>query len=149
MGGDGCEVRGGHFHGHGHGHGGVLLAHLHQRLAVALGVGAAEVAGGPLGQVLPLLVADEHDLLVAQVGEAGDDRLVVADGAVAVQLDELVEDQLDVVAGLRALLVARDLDGLPGVEVGVDRPLQVRQLAAEAADLLGEAGESPPARFLA
>ena len=47
-----------------------------------------------------------------------DDRLVVADGAVAVQLDELLEDQLEVVAGLRALLVPRDLDDLPGVEVG-------------------------------
>ena len=38
--------------------------------------------------------------VLAEVGEAGDDRLVVADGAVAVQLDELVEDQVEVVAGL-------------------------------------------------
>ena len=34
--------------------------------------------------------------------KAGDDRLVVADGAVAVQLDELLEDQVDIVAGLGA-----------------------------------------------
>ena len=69
--------------------------HLHQRLAIAFGMGTAEVAGRPLGQVLPLLVADEHHLVVVEVGEAGDDRLVVAEGAVAVQLDELLEDQLD------------------------------------------------------
>ena len=42
--------------------------HLQQGLAIALGVGAAEVAGGPLGQVLALLVADEHDLQVVEDG---------------------------------------------------------------------------------
>ena len=91
--------------------------HLHERLAIALRVGAAEVALLALGQVFPFLVADEHHLDVAEVGKAGDDRLVVAEGPVAVQLEELVEDQLDIVTGLRALLVARNVDGLPGLEM--------------------------------
>ena len=114
-----------------------------QRLAIAFGVGAAEVAGGPLGEVLPFLVADEHHLGFAEVAKAGDDRLVVADGAVAVQLDELVEDQLDVVAGLGALGMARNADGLPGLEAAEDRPFQVGQLAAEPADLLGDPRRLP------
>ena len=51
--------------------------------------------------VVPLLMADEHDAEVAQAGEAGADGAVVAEGPVAVQLDELVEDQVDVVERLR------------------------------------------------
>ena len=76
--------------------------HFHERLAIALGVSTAEVAFLTLGEVFPLLMADEHDLDVVEVGQAGDDGLVVAQGAVAVQLEELLEDQVDVVAGLRA-----------------------------------------------
>ncbi len=44
--------------------------HLHQRLAIAFGMGAAEVAGLALRQVLPLLMADEHDLDVVEVGQS-------------------------------------------------------------------------------
>ena len=85
-------------------------------------------------------------LLVAQVGKPGDDRLVVADGPVAVELDEAVEDQLQVVAGLGTILMAGDPDGLPGVEVGEDRPLQVRQFPAHPADRVGRVGRGlgPP-----
>ena len=50
-------------------------------------------------------MADEHDFEVVQVGQTGHDRLVVAEGAVTVQLEELLEDQLDIIAGLGALLV--------------------------------------------
>ena len=53
-------------------------------------------------------------------------RPVIADGPVAVELDEAVEDQLQVVPRLGPVLVPRDPDGLPGVEVGEDRPLEVR-----------------------
>ncbi len=53
-------------------------AHLDEGFAVALGVSAAEVTGRPLEEILPLLVADEHHLGFTQVGQAGHDRLVVA-----------------------------------------------------------------------
>ena len=122
--------------------------HFHERLAIALGMSTAEVAFLALGQVFPLLMADEHDLDVVQVGEAGDDRLVVAQGAVAVQLEELVEDQLDVVAGLRPLLVARDLDDLPGLEMRVDFPFERSQLAPQPADLFGDLGRIPAGAVL-
>ena len=114
--------------------------HLHERLAIAFGMRTAEIAFLALGQVFPLLMADEHDLDVVEVREAGDDRLVVAQGPVAVQLEELVEDQLDVIAGLRPLLVPRDLDDLPGLEMRVDFPFECRQLAPQPADLFGDLG---------
>ena len=42
----------------------ILGRHLHllQRLAIAFGMGTAEMAGLALGQVFPFLMADEHDL---------------------------------------------------------------------------------------
>ena len=123
--------------------------HLQQGLAIALRVGAAEVAGGPLGEVLALLVADEHHLLLAEVAQAGDDRLVVADGPVAVEFEELVEDQVEVVAGLGALGMPRDLDGLPGVEVRVDLRFSAASSRRRRRICSPIFEESPPARFLA
>ena len=64
-------------------------------------------------RVRPLLVADEHHAVISELGEAADDRPVVAEAAVAVQLDELRERVLDVVPDQRPVLVACHLDGLP------------------------------------
>src|SRR5262249_58395265 len=61
------------------------------------------------------------------------------EGAVAMQLDELLEDELEVVKRLRSLWVPRHLDRLPGRQVAVDLPLQVDQLAADSAHLLAAA----------
>ena len=101
---------------------------------------AAKAARLALRQVFALLVADEHDLEVIQAGQSGDDRLVVAQSAIAVELEKLVEDQLDVITRLRALGMARDLDDLPGVEVGIDFPFELGELAAEPANLFGDPG---------
>jgi hypothetical protein len=93
----------------------VLRRQLHfgEGLPVALRVGAAEVALCPLGRRLPLLVADQHDLVVADPCEPGADRPVVADRAVAVQLDELVAHHPDVVHRLRPARVAGHQHRLP------------------------------------
>ena len=56
-------------------------------------MGAAEVAGVALLERLAFLMADDHHLVAIELGPAGADRPVVAEGLVAVQLDELVEDQ--------------------------------------------------------
>jgi hypothetical protein len=92
-------------------------------------MGAAEMASRSLGQILPLLVTDEHDLNVIKVGQARDHGLVITDRTVAVKLEELLEYKLEVIARLRALLMARDLDNLPGIKLRVDFALQRRQLA--------------------
>ena len=77
--------------------------HLLERLAIALGMGAAVEALAAFLERVALLMADEHDAIIAEPGEAGADGPVVAEGPVAVQLDELVEDQVDVIERLRPL----------------------------------------------
>ncbi len=91
--------------------------HFGEGLAVAFGVGAAEVAGDFFLGVAALVVADEHDLVAADAADAGDDGFVIAEGAVAVEFVEVFDDHVDVVAGLRARGVAGDLDGFPCGEV--------------------------------
>ena len=66
-----------------------------------------------LFEVAALLLAEEHHLAVVELGEAGEDGTVIAVGAVAVQLNELVEDEFEVVERLRPRFVAGDLHGVP------------------------------------
>ncbi len=63
----------------------------------------AEIALDPLFQIPSLLLADEQHLAIVEFREAGEDRVVVPERTIAVQLDELVEHQLDVILRLRAL----------------------------------------------
>ena len=107
-----------------------------ERLAIAFGMGAAEEALVPFLEQMPLLMADQHDAMIADAGKAGADGPVVAEGPVAVQFDEVVEDHADVVDGLRPLRMAGHEDGVPGGEVVVDLANEARQLAANAANLL-------------
>ena len=69
--------------------------HRAQRLAVALRPRVAEVAVDLLLGVAALDVADEQHRLALVVGEAGHDRVVVGEAAVAVDLDEAGEQPLD------------------------------------------------------
>lgn len=85
-------------------------------------------------QVPPLLLPDEHELAVVEFGKPREDRAIVADRLVAMQLDELVEQQLDVVERLRPGLMAGHLDDVPGGEVLEDLPLHARHLDAHLAD---------------
>ena len=63
--------------------------HRPQRLAVAFGPRVAEVPEDLLLGVAALDVADEQHRLALVVGEAGHDRVVVGEAAVAVDLDEV------------------------------------------------------------
>src|SRR5207244_9646107 len=86
-----------------------LLGELHEpeRLAVTLGVGHAEVARDLLARVTPLLVADDDEAEPLEAREAADDGRVVAVEPVAVELDEVLEEELDEVARVGA-------PGVPG-----------------------------------
>ena len=112
--------------------------HVLQRFAIAFRVGAAIKAFLLFLERAPLLMADQHDAEVAEPGEAAADRPVVADGPVAVQLDEIIEYQIDVIHQERPILVARHLDGLPRRQGAVNLLLEIDQLATNAADLLGD-----------
>ena len=76
--------------------------HRAQRLAVALGPRVAEVPEDLVLRVAALDVADDQHRLPFVVGEAGHDRVVVGEAAVAVNLDEVREQPLDEVFEARA-----------------------------------------------
>ena len=101
-----------------------LAGQLHQaqRLAVALGVGAAEVAHHIFLGVAPFLGAHDHDAFVAQFGESTDHRLVVGVEPVAVQFGEIVKGKPEVVERVGAAGVAGELHPLPRGEIRVNAP---------------------------
>ena len=70
-----------------------------------------------------------------ELGEAGEDRPVVAKAAVAVQFDELVEHQREIVRRVRPVLVAGDLHDLPRRQTGIDPSRRLRDLAPQQAQL--------------
>ena len=87
-------------------------------LAIALGVRHAEVAPDVLLGVGALLLADDDDPTAADPGEAGHDRRIVAEQAVAVELDELVGHRRHELEGARPLEVAGELDARPDRRLG-------------------------------
>src|SRR5439155_25584480 len=89
------------------------------RLSVPIAMQHAEVTGDILARVPPLLVADDHDPQIFESAEPADNRRVVAVEAIAVELDEVLEEELDEVAGVRALRMARELRALPGGQARV------------------------------
>jgi hypothetical protein len=131
-----------------------LLRHLHdaQRLAIPLGARVAEVAENLLLGVAPLLVPDERDRLSFVVPQAGHDRGVVREPAIAVQLDHGGKEPFDVIERVgpvgvpcheHALPRRQTLEDLHPDLVGapaqrVDGPLARRRLRqhAERLDLL-------------
>src|SRR5690242_11912653 len=100
------------------------------RLAIALRVRHPETAIDTLVDVAPLLLPDEDDRAAAELAEAGDHRTVVAERPVAVQLEPVLEQAVDVVERVRPVIVAGQLDLPPDLFVGrlladaVDLPLQ-------------------------
>src|SRR3954463_12501939 len=117
-----------------------FLGELHQPqgLAIALGLGHAEVAGDLLLRVAAFLMADHHARLAVEAGEAADYGGVVGESSVAVQLFPVREERLHIVERVRALRMARNLRHLPGRQLAVD--VLGERLAAlrEPLDLLGD-----------
>ena len=83
-------------------------------LPVALGVRHPEVARDVLLGRCALLLADDDDRPSVEVRDPADDRGIVTEAAVAVQLVEAIEDAPDDVERVRTLDVARGLHRLPG-----------------------------------
>ena len=63
--------------------------------------------------VRALFLSEDSDRLAAKACEAADDRIVLAEGAVAGQRREIGEQPGDVVDAMRAIRVAGDLRLLP------------------------------------
>ena len=121
----------------------VQVGKLHQphRLAIPLGIGHAEVAVGALLDVSPLLIADERNRATVETSKADDERVIVGAATVPVQLDPVVEEPLDVVQRVRAVLMARELDRTPDLLVG-RCGLDSLELALQLLELPGDARAS-------
>ncbi len=117
-----------------------LLGELHEpeRLAVPLGVGHAEVARDLLARVTPLLVADDDDAEPLEAREAADDGRVVAVEPVAVELDEVLEEELDEVARVGAPGVPGELRPLPGRQARVGLLALSQEPLLELRDLVAD-----------
>ena len=83
-----------------------------------------------------LLLADDDDRPAVEIRDPADDRGIVTEAAIAMQLVEAIEDTPDDVERVRALDVARGLHRLPGAharrelrglgdEIRVDREVTV------------------------
>ncbi len=113
-----------------------FLSHAHQTegLAIAFGVGHAEVAADVFLGFPAFLLAEQHDGLAVEPGGAADDGLVVAEEAVSMKFLEVGEDVVDIVEGVGAEGVAGELDLLPGGEVLVDGGLGGLEFFLDGAD---------------
>src|SRR4051812_20150947 len=119
-----------------------LLGQLHQaqRLAVALGLGHAEVAQDLFLGVAALLMADDHAGRALEARQTAHDRGVLRVRAVAVQLFEVGEQCLNVVQCVGPLRMARDLRDLPRRELAVDVLGEGVAALGEALDFVGDIG---------
>ena len=96
------------------------------------------------------LVADDHDRLAVVGTDAADDRGIVAERPVAVELEEVGAEALHVVERLRPVDVARELDPLPRGQRLVECPFELSPLGLEPAQLArigGAAIARPPQRL--
>ena len=83
-------------------------------------------------------MADDAEALAAEAAEAADDRLVVAELAVAGERHEVGDQRGDVVEAVRPLGMARHLRLLPGRELGIELLERLRGLGLEAGNLLAD-----------
>ena len=99
-------------------------------------------------------MADQRDRATVEPAETGDERRVVGAAAIAVELDEVLQDPFDVVERVRAIGVACELNRAPDLLVArlgddsVELPLEPFQLTRQAG--AAKQGQAPePAQALA
>ena len=85
-------------------------------------------------------MADEADGAAVEAADPGDHRRVVGARAVAVELDPVLEDHVDVVERIRAVGMARQLDERPDLLLGGVLPRDGVELLAQPLFLSRDAG---------
>jgi hypothetical protein len=73
----------------------------------------------------------------ADASHAGDDRFVVGEAPIAMELVEIFDDHVDVIARLRPRRMAGHLHGFPRGEVAISFAKQRREILPQPADLGG------------
>lgn len=107
-------------------------------LAVALGPGAAEIVLQPRLGVVALLQPQHRDRLAAEAREAGHQRLVLGEGAVAGQRREVGEQRPHVIEAVRPVGMARHLHLLPRRQLAVDVAQRLLRTLLQPGDLVGD-----------
>ncbi len=82
-------------------------------LAVPLRVGHPEIAHRPFGRGAALLLRNHDYGALVERGRPADDRVVVTEDAIPVQLEEIAEDRVDVVERVGPVWVPGELDLFP------------------------------------
>src|SRR5881296_558747 len=116
------------------------------RLPVPLGARHAEVAEHALGGRAAPLLRDHHHGVAAKARQPADDRAVLAEAAVAVQLDQVAAEDAQVVERRGAVGVARELHALPRCQAREQLLLHAAALGAQAAEALALARARARAR---
>ena len=109
---------------------------LHQAdgLAVAFRRRHAEIVGHALVGVGALFMADDHHRAATESGQAADDRLVLAEGAVTGEGGKILHQAVDIMGGVGTVGVAGNLGFLPRRQFFVGLPKLPVDLALEALD---------------
>src|SRR5205085_664255 len=96
--------------------------------AITLRFRHAEIAKDLFLRIAAFLMADHHARFAAEPGEPPDDRGIVSESTVAVQLFEALENTVRVIEGVGALRMTRDLRNLPSAQFAVDVACQALAL---------------------
>ena len=109
--------------------------HRAQCFAIAFRLCLAEITREALFGVASFLIPYDHDRFAVKFGHTGDQRGIVGEIAVAVDFEEIFEQNADVIVGVRALRVTRQKQTLPGAEIGVEIALEFVHFLADSFDL--------------
>src|SRR6202043_3686781 len=107
-------------------------------LAVALRARHAEIVTQPALGDGALLLTDDADAFAAKPAEPADDRLVLAELAIARERREIGHQRTDVVEAVGPFGMARDLGLLPGRQLGIEVFQRLQRLRLEPHDLLAD-----------
>ena len=93
------------------------------RLAVSLRLRHAEIPTDVLPRASALLLAEYDDGSLLEKCRSSDEGLIIPIDPIPVQFLEILKDRVDVVEGVGAFRMSRDLDPLPCRQVGIELTL--------------------------
>ncbi len=114
--------------------------HFRKSLAIPFRVSHAVIVMVTFLQISALVLPDKHHFVVIELGQPGEHGAIVAESAIAVQFDEFIKHEFDVVEGLRALIMPGDHHHFPGGEMLEDLAPHARQFETDGADRLAGRG---------
>ena len=110
-------------------------AHQPDRLAIALGLGHAEIVLEARCGVVAFLMPEQHHAPPVDPRQAADDRRIVGESPVPGERNEVIDDSRHIILEMRSLGMASDLRLLPRSQLRVGIAEELVGLGLEPADL--------------